>query len=120
MTERLIDLPLWAAIPVCLLMLAGAGFSLAGAIGLVRMGSFYQRLHTPSLASSGGTILITAASILCFAVLDSRWVIHEVLIIAFVLLTTPVSLMLIGQSTLYRDRIAGKPTVPKKAPGEVE
>lgn len=83
--------------------------------------SFYARLHAPTIATSGGTILLCLASILCFAVLQSRWVFHEVLIIFFVTVTTPVTLMLLGQATLYRDRFEEQQGVPRKqkpAPGE--
>ena len=58
------DLPTWAAILVAMLTLAGAIVTLAGAVGLVRFNTFYDRLHPPTLGSSGGTILLVVASIL--------------------------------------------------------
>jgi multicomponent K+:H+ antiporter subunit G len=112
--SHLTDLPLWAAIPVCLLLLAGSVITLIGSIGLLRLKSFYSRLHAPTLGASAGVILICLASMLCFAVLQSRWIFHEVLIVVFIILTTPVTLMLLGQSALYRDRIEGTPDVPRK------
>ncbi|OLP57351.1 cation:proton antiporter [Rhizobium rhizosphaerae] len=112
-----LDLPAWAAIPVCLLLLLGAGNALAGAIGLLRLKSFYARLHAPSLMVSGATILICLASMLTFAVLQNRWVFHELAIIAFMIITTPVTLMLLGQAALYRDRAEGSQEVPHKEEG---
>ncbi|OJF96557.1 monovalent cation/H(+) antiporter subunit G [Pararhizobium antarcticum] len=112
--SHLTDLPLWAAIPVCLLLLAGSIVTLIGSIGLLRLKSFYSRLHAPTLGASAGVIMICLASMLCFAVLQNRWIFHEVLIIVFIILTTPVTLMLLGQSALYRDRIEEKDGVPRK------
>lgn len=116
--SHLTDLPVWAAIPVCLLLLGGSAITLVGSIGLIRLKTFYGRLHAPTLGSSAGTILICLASMLAFAVLQNRWIFHEVLIIIFIILTTPVALMLLGQSALYRDRIEGNTEVPRKTTGQ--
>ena len=115
--SHLTDLPLWAAIPVCLLLLLGSVITLIGSLGLLRLDSFYSRLHAPTLGASAGTILICLASMICFAVLQSRWIFHEILIVVFMTLTTPVTLMLLGQSALYRDRSEGNGGVPEKADG---
>jgi multicomponent K+:H+ antiporter subunit G len=116
--SHLTDLPTWAAIPVCILLLLGSAITLIGSMGLIRLKTFYGRLHAPTLGSSAGTILICIASMITFAALQNRWILHEVLIIVFVILTTPVTLMLLGQSALYRDRIEGKNDVPGKTTGE--
>ena len=113
--SHLTDLPPWAAIAVCGLMLLGAAITLVGSLGLLRLPSFYERLHAPTMATSGGTIVICLASMLCFAVLQSRWIVHELLIIFFVTVTTPVTLMLLGQAALYRDRFEDRKDVPRKA-----
>lgn len=112
--SHLTDLPTWAAIVVCGLVLLGSAIALIGSLGLLRLPDFYTRLHAPTLATSGGVILICTASIICFAVLQSRWVFHEVLIIVFVIMTTPVTLMLLGQAALYRDRVEERRGVPLK------
>ncbi|ASY57702.1 monovalent cation/H(+) antiporter subunit G [Sinorhizobium sp. CCBAU 05631] len=112
--NHLADLPAWAAIAVCGLLLLGAAMTLIGSLGLLRLPSFYDRLHAPTIATSGGTILICLASMLCFAVLQSRWIFHELLIIFFVTVTTPVTLMLLGQAALYRDRVENRQDVPRK------
>lgn len=116
--SHLTDLPTWAAIPVCILLLAGSAITLIGSMGLIRLKTFYGRLHAPTLGASAGTILICVASMITFAILQNRWIVHEVLIIVFIILTTPVTLMLLGQSALYRDRIEGQNDVPRKAAGD--
>ncbi|WP_114950735.1 monovalent cation/H(+) antiporter subunit G [Sphingosinicella terrae] len=106
------DLPVWAALLVGLLVLAGAAVTLVGSLGLLRLRNFYQRVHAPTLGTTLGTLLIALSSIVCFSVLRSRPVVHELLIVVFVTLTTPVTLMLLARAALYRDRIAGSTDVP--------
>ncbi|WFU47124.1 monovalent cation/H(+) antiporter subunit G [Sinorhizobium terangae] len=118
--SHLTDLPTWAAVFVCGLLLFGAAMALIGSLGLLRLSNFYERLHAPTIATSGGTILICLASMLCFAVLQSRWIFHELLIIFFVTVTTPVTLALLGQAALYRDRFEEQDGVPRKHKPEGE
>lgn len=112
------DLPFWAAFLVALLVVAGAAFTLIGSVGLLRLGSFYERVHPPTLGSTLGAVLIILGSILCFSVLRSRPIIHEVLIVGFVALTTPVSLLLLARAALYRDRLEGRDDIPPPEPRE--
>lgn len=106
------DLPMWAAILVSLLVLLGAGLALTGSFGLLRLKSFYQRVHAPTLGATLGTGLILLASIICFSVLEGRAAVHEVLIAMFLTITTPVTLMLLARAALYRDRVQGTEKVP--------
>jgi multicomponent K+:H+ antiporter subunit G len=104
--------PLWAAIPAALLIVLGSGLTLLGTIGLVRLNSFYDRLHAPTLGTSWGTLGIVLASVILFSTLERRPVTHELLIGVFVMLTTPVTMMLLGRAALHRDRAEGSPLVP--------
>jgi multicomponent K+:H+ antiporter subunit G len=106
------DLPAWAALLVAAFVLTGAAFTLIGSLGLLRLQSFYERVHSPTLGTTFGTALVILASMTCFSVLQTRPLVHELLIAMFVTLTTPVSLILLARAALYRDRIMGKPGVP--------
>lgn len=106
------DLPAWAALVVAILMLAGALITLIGSLGLLRLKTFYDRVHAPTLGTTLGTALIVLGSIVCFSVLQSRPLVHELLILIFVTLTTPVTLMLLARAALYRDRTEGGRDVP--------
>lgn len=110
------DLPLWAALPVAVLLLLGAALGLVGSIGLLRLQSFYDRLHAPTLATTLGIGCILLASMLFFSVLQTRAVLHEVLIGVFMVVTTPVTLMLLARAALYRDQREGNPEVPPLPP----
>lgn len=94
-----------AAIIVAFLVLAGATMTLIGSVGLVRLKTFNERVHPPTIGSSSGMALIVLASIICFSLLRSRPSVHEILIAVFVTLTTPVTFMLLVRAALYRDRI---------------
>lgn len=107
-------LPAWAAVLVSLFLLGGAALTLIGAIGAVKFESFFERIHAPTLATSFGAGGILLASMIFFSVLESRPVLHEVLIFVFVTLTTPVTLMLLARAALFRDRIEGDASVPSR------
>lgn len=96
--------PLWAAIPAALFLVLGASMTLIGSFGLLRLPTFYERIHAPTLGTSAGAAGIILASILVFSVTEGRLVLHELLIGLFVTVTTPVTLMLLGRAALYRDR----------------
>ena len=106
------ELPVWAALLVAAFLILGAGLTLLGSFGLVRLRSFYDRIHAPTLGVSWGTAGIVIASMILFTMLQSRPVVHEILIGIFVTVTTPVTLMLLGRAALYRDRAERNPDVP--------
>ena len=101
--NRTADIPAWAEIVTAALVLLGATITLIGAFGLVRMKTFYARVHPPTLGTTLGTGCIAMASIVYFSVLQTRPVLHEVLLVLFVLVTTPVTLMLLVRAALFRD-----------------
>ena len=90
------------------LVLAGAALSFVGALGLLRLKTFYERVHPPTMGTTLGTGLVLIGSMLWFSALESRPVLHEVLIGVFMTLTTPVTYMLLVRAALHRDRLEGK------------
>lgn len=93
-------------------MIAGPLVALLKAIGLLRMTSFYERVHPPTMGSSMGVGLIALASIICFSVLRGRVSTHEILIVVSITLTTLGTFRLLGRAALYRDRNGGDEDVP--------
>jgi multicomponent K+:H+ antiporter subunit G len=106
------NLPAWAALLTALLVLIGATVTLIGSLGLLRLGTFYARVHAPTLGTTLGMASILIGSTLYFSVLEARPAVHEILIAVFVTLTTPVTLMLLVRAALYRDRTEGSTEVP--------
>jgi multicomponent K+:H+ antiporter subunit G len=106
------EVPTWAALLICILVLFGAGLTLIGSIGLLRFKTFYERVHAPTLGTTLGAGSILLASMVYFSVLQTRPVLHEVLIAIFITITTPVTLMLLVRAALHRDWHEGSDQVP--------
>jgi len=102
------QLPGWAALIVSLLLIVGSSIVLIGALGLVRLRTFYQRIHGPAITVSLGAGSLLLASMLYFTVARSRPVVHELIITVFVLLTAPVVSIMIMRAAVYRDLRARK------------
>jgi multicomponent K+:H+ antiporter subunit G len=109
-----VDLPMWAALPVAMLVLLGAALTFTGSIGLVVLRSFYDRVHAPTLGTTLGIGCVLLASILFFSVLQTRFVAHEVLITVFTVITTPVTLMLLTRAAVLRDQRDSSGEVPPR------
>jgi len=101
-------LPGWAAVPVAVLLVLGASIVLIGALGLLRLPTFYQRIHGPAITITLGAGCLLLASMLYFTVAQSRLVIHEIIIAVFLLMTAPVVSMMIMRAAVYRDLRARK------------
>lgn len=94
----------WAA---GILVVLGALLAFGGSLGLVRLPTFYERVHPPTMGTTLGTGLILVGSMLHFTALEGRPVVHEILIGVFMTITTPVTYMLLVRAALYRDRAEG-------------
>jgi multicomponent K+:H+ antiporter subunit G len=102
------DIPLWAEILIAAMLVVGGVFTLVGAIGLVRFGDFFMRLHAPTKATTLGVGGVLLAS------MGLRWTqgdlgVQELLITLFLFVTAPVSANLLAQAALHL-------RVPSKAP----
>ncbi|HUG73945.1 MAG TPA: monovalent cation/H(+) antiporter subunit G [Steroidobacteraceae bacterium] len=95
-------LPLWAALPAALLLVAGGLLALIGSLGLLRLPDFYARLHAPTMGTTLGTGCVLLASMLVTSALLHRPVIHEILIAVFMVLSAPVTAMLLIRAAVAR------------------
>ncbi len=84
------------------LILAGAVFTLIGALGLVRLRDFYTRLHGPTKATTLGVGSLLVASAVWFSTRDAGLSLHEVLITLFLFITAPVSAHLLAKAALHQ------------------
>ncbi|ANF86902.1 cation:proton antiporter [Pseudomonas antarctica] len=100
-------MPLWVEVSVALLLVLSSVFALIGAIGLLRMKDFFQRMHPPALASTLGAWCVALASIIYFSVLKSGPVLHGWLIPILLSITVPVTTLLLARTALFRKRMAG-------------
>ena len=112
MSAAALHVPLWAEILVSLLLLASAVFTLAAAIGLVRLQSFFQRMHPPALIYTGAAWCVTLASITYFSAQGHGLVLHVWIIIILLSITVPIATVLLARAALFRnrqERLAGTP-----------
>lgn len=96
-------LPPWAALIVAALLVLGAALAFIGSLGLLRLKSFYDRVHAPTLGTTLGAGSILLGSMLFFSLLGTRFVLHEILIAVFVTATTPITLVLLVRAARFRD-----------------
>jgi multicomponent K+:H+ antiporter subunit G len=106
-----VELPLPIALLTALLVVTGSALALIGSIGLLRLKSFYERVHAPTLGTTLGTGLILISSMVMFSALGSRPVLHELLIGIFMTVNTPITYMLLMRAALWRDASEGKDPV---------
>jgi multicomponent K+:H+ antiporter subunit G len=111
------EIPAFLAILTVALLIGGATITLVGALGLLRLGTFFQRVHAPTLGTTLGTACVATASMLYFSALGTRPVLHELLIVVFVTVTTPISLMILVRAAVLRDSPANKGTSASTADG---
>ena len=96
--------PLWAALPAAFLLVCGGLLTVIGSLGLLRLKDFYARIHAPTMGSTLGTGCVLIASMLVSSAVAGRPVIHELLITLFIVLTSPVTAMLLMRAAIYRTR----------------
>lgn len=97
-----VDVPLWAALPAAILLVCGGLLAAVGSLGLLRLDAFYARIHAPTMGSTLGAGCVLIASMLVSSALAGRPVIHELLITVFILVTSPVTAMLLMRAAMYR------------------
>jgi multicomponent K+:H+ antiporter subunit G len=118
------ELPIWAALPAALLLIVGGLAALIGAIGLLRLPDFFARMHPPTMCTTLGTACALIASMLVSSALVGRPVLHEVLIAVFLVITTPITSILLMRAAIYRGdaRIAPEAATPRAeaAPAQAE
>lgn len=107
------ELPLWAALPVALLLVTGSVFALIGSTGLLRLPDFHSRMHAPTLGNSLGLACVLAASLLAAGAHGERLALQEILIAILMVTTSPISTILLMQASLYRNRDLPETDAPK-------
>ena len=112
------DIPALAALLTAILLVAGAAVTLVGTLGLIRLRSFYQRVHAPTLGTTLGTACISLASMIYFSALGTRVVLHEALILLFVTITTPITLMILVRAAVFRDDSENKRSIRRVGQSE--
>jgi multicomponent K+:H+ antiporter subunit G len=106
-----VDAATFAMMMTAVLLIVGAAITLVGSLGLLRLRTFYERVHAPTLGTTLGTGCIVIASVIHFSATGTRLVLHELLILIFATVTTPITLMLLARAA---DRSEGKQSAPQQ------
>ena len=101
------EVPLLVAVVTAILVVLGAALAFIGSLGLLVLKSFYDRVHPPTMGTTLGTGLMLIASMVLFSAVESRPVLHEILIAVMMTFTTPVTFMLLLRAALHRNRDEG-------------
>ena len=105
-------LPLWLEIIVAVLVLSGAALALLGSTGLLRLPTFFERVHAPAIIATLGCWLIMHGTVLYFSVADSSLALHALLIAVFVAITVPIMSIFLMRAALFRARQMGLDVPP--------
>lgn len=105
-------LPLWAQVAIAILVVCGALIALLGSMGLMRLQSYFERVHAPSIIATLGCWLIMWASVIFFSVSDHGFAAHPLLIAVFIAVTVPITTIFLMRAALFRARRAGRDVPP--------
>ena len=83
-------------------LLVGAIFSLVGSIGLLKFNDSMTRLHAPTKVGTVGVGALLLASMTHSHVFEGGWSIHELLIMAFLFVTAPISANFIAKVVIHK------------------
>ena len=97
-------LPPVVAGAVAILVVVGAALALIGSIGLLRMPTFYERVHPPTMGTTLGVAFTVAASVLLFSTIESHLTLEPILVAVFAFVATPVTYMLLVRAATRRDQ----------------
>lgn len=105
-------LPLWAEITVAVLVLSGALVALLGSFGLLRLRSFFERVHAPAIIATLGCWCVMYGALLYFSFREHGLAVHLLLIAAFIAVTVPITTIFLMRASLFRARQLGKDVPP--------
>lgn len=114
-------LPLWAEILIGALTLGGAIVALLGSMGLMRLKSYFERVHAPSIIATMGCWLIMWATFVLFSFSGDGFAWHGLLIAVFIAVTVPITTIFLMRAALFRARRVGldvPPSVSSIVPNE--
>ncbi|MBF5006320.1 Na+/H+ antiporter subunit G [Diaphorobacter caeni] len=105
-------LPLWLDIFISVVVVLGALIALIGSSGLLRLKSYFERVHAPSIIATLGTWCIMHATVIYFSVQEHKFAIHAILIAIFIAVTVPVTTIFLMRAALFRARRSGEDVPP--------
>src|SRR5690625_6734052 len=90
-------------IAAALIVLSGI-VTFTGTLGLVRLRHFYSRMHAPTLGNTLGVFCLLVAMVLIYSFVHKKFLIHPLLITALLIVTSPVTAILLMRAGIKRER----------------
>lgn len=97
------DLPAWATLSISFLLVVAGFFALTGSLGLLRLEQFYSRMHAPTLGNTLSAFCLVVSILIMATVTEHRFVAHSLLISFFLIITSPVTAMLLMRAAIKRE-----------------
>lgn len=98
--------PLWLDALTALLVVVGGLAALVGSFGVLRLGSFFERAHAPTLGATLGTWCFALATAAQMSHARGQVFVHALLIAGFIALTAPVTTIFLMRAAIFRQRPA--------------
>lgn len=112
MTESGVALPLWTEIMVAVLVLTGAALALLGSVGLLRLPTFFERVHVPALIATLSCWCVMWATVLFFSIQQGELAVFPLLTAVFIAITVPIPTIFLMRASLFRARQMGQDVPP--------
>jgi multicomponent K+:H+ antiporter subunit G len=101
------SVPLWVDALTALLAVLGGLAALIGSLGVLRLGSFFQRVHAPTLGATLGTWCLSLATVLQGSFVYRQPFVHALLIAVFIAVTAPITTIFLLRAAIFRERLSG-------------
>ena len=99
-------------IVVTILIIVGSVFLLVGSAGLLKLRELMARLHAPTKATTLGIGTILMSSSFNFILAEGRLSVQEILVLAFLFLTAPVTAHFVAKAHLHEHVQGGEGLPP--------
>lgn len=98
----IVQLPLWLSLLMSALIVLAGLITLIGALGLLRFSDFSGRIHATTLGNTLGSLCLILAAIGLSFFLEDRVFFHQLILIGFIFIASPISSMLLMRSYILR------------------
>lgn len=113
-------LPTWVQWLVGILAVGGSAIAFLGSLGLLRLRTYYERVHAPSIIATMGCWLTMWAVIIFFSASGRGPAFSLLLIAIFVGVTVPITTIFLMRAALFRSRRAGENVPPSVSRGQID
>ena len=104
--------PFWIDALTALLVTVGGLAVLIGSLGVLRLGSFFQRAHAPTLGATLATWCLALATMAQVSFAGGQLFVHAALIAVFIALTAPITTIFLMRAAIFRERLRGSKDIP--------